>query len=103
LDLAESATANTRDLEQSGAVSGRLAQERHSNREVAKAAFATAVEESKFEMSQSAEKSLAAKEHAERLLAVSCRRLEALGGDCSEVDRGADSALSELVVRAPFD
>jgi cobalt-zinc-cadmium efflux system membrane fusion protein len=101
--LAETVAADTRPLEQSGTISGRLAQERHSDREVAKAAFETACEQSKFEINQAREKTHAAVEHAKRLLAVSCRRLETLGGVCSESEESSGSALSELVVRAPFD
>lgn len=103
LFLAETVAADTRPLEESGAISGRVAQERHSDREVAKAAFETACEQSKFEINQAREKTRAAVEHAERLLAVNCRRLEALGGDCPESEETPSSALSELVVRAPFD
>jgi membrane fusion protein, heavy metal efflux system len=103
LYLAETVAADTRPLEKSGAISGRLAQERHTDREVAKAAFQTACEQSQFEINQARDKTRAAVEHAERLVAVSCRQLESLGGACSESELTSGSALSELVVRSPFD
>jgi cobalt-zinc-cadmium efflux system membrane fusion protein len=103
LILAETIAADTQPLKQSGAISGRLVQERNSDREVANAAFETACEKSKFETNQARDKSRAAMEHAQRLVTVSCRRLESLGGVCSESDEASGSGLSELVVRAPFD
>ena len=103
LNLAEAVAENMRSLEGSGSVSGRVIQERRSNREVAKAAFTTACEEARFEISQDREKSLAALQHSERMLAVCRQRLESLGGESSDAENVSRGALSELVVTAPFD
>lgn len=103
LFLAEAVIADTRTLQEAGGISGRLVEKRHSDREVAKAAFETACEQSTFAMSQARDQSRAAVQHAERLLAVSSQRLDALGGDSSASEPSAGTALSDLVCRAPFD
>jgi len=79
LFLAEAVTDNLGPLEDSKAVSGRVLQERRSDREVAKAAFATACEQARFEISQDREKSQAKMQHAERMLSVCRQRLDSLG------------------------
>lgn len=103
LFLAEAVTADTRALEEVGGISGRLAEQRQSTREVAKAAFETACEQSTFAMSKARDQTRAAVQHAERLLAVSDQRLKALGGDDAAGEMSVGTALSELVSRAPFD
>ncbi len=103
LYLAESVMENSRPLEANGGISGRMLQERRSDREVAKAAFDTACEEAKFEVSQGREKTRAAVEHAERLLSVCRQRVESLSGGFADGESGSQSALSELVLKAPFD
>src|SRR6476659_1631676 len=90
-------------LEASGGISGRVAQERRSDREVAKATFETACEESKFEASQARDKTQATLKQAERLLAVSRQRLQALGDSDTESDNSQKIVLNDLVIRAPFD
>jgi cobalt-zinc-cadmium efflux system membrane fusion protein len=103
LVLAEAVMAQIGSLEGNSAISGRTLQERRSNREVAAAAFETACEQSKFAAAQARDKGRAALQQAERVLAVSCQQLESLGGSCSESGEVAKEALSELVVRAPFE
>jgi cobalt-zinc-cadmium efflux system membrane fusion protein len=103
LFMAEAVADNLRALEDSKAVSGRVLQERRSDREVAKAAFATACEQARFEISQDREKSQAAMQHAERMLAVCRQRLESLGGESFDAENASQSELSELLVKAPFD
>jgi RND family efflux transporter MFP subunit len=103
LYLAEAVAENMRSLEGTGSVSGRVIQERRSIREVAKAAFTTACEEARFEVSQDIEKSRAALQHSQRMLAVCRQRLESLGGESSDADSVSREALNELVVTAPFD
>ncbi len=88
---------------ENGAISGRTVQERKSNREIAAAAFKTACEQSKFAASQASSKCRAAVQHAQRMVAISCQQLEALGGSCSELPSADVAALSDLCVRPPFD
>jgi cobalt-zinc-cadmium efflux system membrane fusion protein len=102
LHLAESVIDNSRALEANGGISGRLLQERRSEREVAKAEFDTACEESKFAVTQAREKARTAMEHAERMVAVSREKLESLGVANSESESGSQTALSDLVLKAPF-
>jgi cobalt-zinc-cadmium efflux system membrane fusion protein len=103
LSLAEAVAENMIVLAGSGSVSGRVIQERRNMRDVAKAAFTTVCEEARFEISQDLEKSGAALQHAQRMLAVNNQRLESLGGDSSDAEDISRGALSELVIRAPFD
>jgi len=103
LFLAEAVTDNLGPLEDSKAVSGRVLQERRSDREVAKAAFATACEQARFEISQDREKSQAKMQHAERMLSVCRQRLDSLGGESFDAENVSQSELSELLVKAPFD
>jgi cobalt-zinc-cadmium efflux system membrane fusion protein len=102
LFLAESVTENTRSLGDSGAISGRLQQERRSDREIAKATFDTACELAKFDISQSRERSQAALQHAQRMVAVCRQRLETLGIE-SDDSENPQSDVSQLVLLAPFE
>ncbi len=103
LILAEELVKGTRPLENTGAISARVIQEHRSDREVVAAAFQSACEQSQFEAAQARDKSLADVQHAERLLAISHQRLESLGAAPADVHDGSGDALSELVLRAPFD
>lgn len=103
--LAEAGAAQMATAENSGAVSQRLAQQRRSDREVAAAAFASAVEQSRFAAKQQQDRDRAAVERAARMVAISRERLAALVGPYGELVHQGDSKTTEystLIVRAPW-
>jgi len=102
LFLAESIAKDTATLDENGTLSRRVVQERRSNREIAKAEFLTACEQSTFAVAQDVAKSRANVEHAERLLAVSRQKLQSLGDDSDDSSLPSGN-LSELTLKAPFE
>ena len=78
--FSESVLANSDALENKGALSTRLIQERRSTSEVAKATFQSACETTRFDAGQQRDRARAAAEQAERLLRVSNERLASLMG-----------------------
>jgi len=101
--LAEAVTADTRPLTERGVLSGRIAQERRSSLEVAGATFSSVGEQSKFDAARRRDRTKAAVEHAERMLAISRQRLRTLCGPFSELTAADDGSSSDVVLKAPFD
>ena len=103
LILAELAIESAESLTGQGAVAKRITNERRSARETAAAAFASVCETSRFEAHHAAEKTRAAEQQAERLLAVSREHLTALLGPFGDKSEVSDrDKLSEFTVRAPL-
>lgn len=103
LVLAELRLKGTSDLQESGALSRRTLEERNSDREVAAAQFTAACESAKFSASQEREKSAAATEQAERLVAVAEQTLANLLGPLSDMSAVTErDKLSELVLLSPI-
>jgi membrane fusion protein, heavy metal efflux system len=106
----EKVSAGTKQLGDGGVLSGRIVEERTSNLEVAKASFAAACEEARFQTLQDRGRATAALEQAERLVQVSRENLRTLVGsrlvadatDTGEDDHGEPGGLSTLVLRTPF-
>lgn len=104
LNLARKTLEESSDLGTSGAVSGRLVQQRKSEREVAEAAFDSQCETTLFECLQEKDKAEAAASRAERMLEIAKANLSALlGGLQVEQPTGEAINLSELIVTAPID
>lgn len=85
-------------------LSMKVLQERRASRETTLATYESTREQAEFESIQERDRRLAAVEHAARLLAVSQQKLGALLGPYA--DKSIDeesSAISDLVLRAPFD
>ncbi len=115
----EKVDASTRQLGQGGVLSGRIIEERTSNLEVAKANFTAACEEARFLTRQERDRARAGLAQADRLVQISKENLRTLVGSRLDSDVGgkgaasgiADAdesaatsgALSELVLRTPFD
>jgi membrane fusion protein, heavy metal efflux system len=105
----EKVNAGTRQLGDGGVLSGRIVEERTSNLEVAKASFAAACEEARFQTRQDRDRARAALEQAERLVQVSKENLRTLVGSRLEavLDGGDDleageGGLSAIALRTPF-
>lgn len=113
----EKVDAGTRQLGAGGVLSGRIVEERTSNREIAKASFAATCEEALFQTRQDRDKARARLEQAERLVQVAREHLRTLVGSKLEADVGGQGAadgvvdvegqgdagtLSTLVLRTPF-
>ena len=102
--VAQSVARSTDEVVSSGAVSGLIAQERRSAREVAAAHFQSVLEQSLFDASQQRVRTNSALERAERLLAVAQQKLNLLLGPFVEiVPAEQDASLCELMLRAPID
>jgi multidrug efflux pump subunit AcrA (membrane-fusion protein) len=90
-----------------GGVSGVLAEERRSAREVAAAQFKSALEQSLFDAAQQQGRAKAALHRAEQLLSVGQQRLQLMLGPFAEIAPASgspsDSALCELNLLAPID
>jgi membrane fusion protein, heavy metal efflux system len=106
----EKVSAGTRQLGDGGVLSGRIIEERTSNLEVAKASFAAACEESRFQTRQDRARAQAALEQAERLVRVSKENLRTLVGsrldaviDTAEDLETDEAGVSTLALRTPFD
>ncbi len=111
----EKVIAGTQRLGAGGVLSGRIVEERTSNVEVARASFAAACEEARFETRQAHDRARAALEQADRLVQVARENLRTLVGSKLEADTagavtadaeespGEVNALSALVLRTPFD
>jgi len=109
----EKVNAGTRALGDAAVLSGRIVEERTSNLEVARASFAAACENAKFDTLQERGKAKAALQQSERLLQVSKENLRNLvgarldartpdaadGGD----DSSKDDSISAISLRTPFD
>ena len=116
LVFVEKVIVGTRSLGE-GAVSARLVEERTSNLEVARANFAAACEESRFETRQDRDRTRASLASADRLVEVSREYLRTLvgsrlgaeatalldAGENGEGSPGDSSSLSTLVLKTPFD
>jgi cobalt-zinc-cadmium efflux system membrane fusion protein len=101
--FAKRSAADTTAMNESGAISSRLVQERNSAREQTVAGFEATCEQSKFDAQQHRLRMLAALQHTERLLAVERQKLQLLLGPFAEILPTADDkALCELVLRAPL-
>jgi cobalt-zinc-cadmium efflux system membrane fusion protein len=116
--LVEKVIAGTKQLGEGGVLSGRIIEERTSSLEVARANFAAAVENARFDTLQERDTAQAELEQADRLLQVSRENLRTLVGsrlDPATLDevaagsRGGDEGLasgdtlSGLALRTPFD
>lgn len=104
LNLARKTMEESSDLGASGAVSGRLVQQRKSEKEIAAAAFDSQCETTLFECLQDKDRAEAATTRSERLLAIAKATLAALLGGLHIESPTADSTnLSELIVISPID
>ena len=114
----EKVNASTQQLGEGGVLSGRIIEERMSNLEVARASFAAACEEARFQTRQECDRDQAALEQAERLVQVAREHLRTLVGSKLEADAGGQGGaegvadaegedvthgLSTLALRTPFD
>jgi cobalt-zinc-cadmium efflux system membrane fusion protein len=106
----EKVNAGTRQLGEGGVLSGRIIEERTSNLEVARASFAAACEEARFQTLQDRARARAALEQAERLVRVAKENLRTLVGsrleaviDTTDELEADDAGVSTLVLRTPFD
>ena len=97
--LAENLWRVSQPMVTSGSLSSQTAQQRESNREVAKAEFQAAREQTGFECQQQRAKSRAAREYAQQLLLVSQQRLKTMLGTFSQVH---DSEPSNGLDSQPF-
>ena len=103
LKLAESVTSSTDPLRQQGFISGRVAQQRRSDREVAAVSFLSECEQLRLDCRLRQEKARAATEDARRLLTVSQEQLFSLSGVNSEdASDTVQKSLNDLTVRAPL-
>ncbi len=102
--LAESVVGRTDTLGTQGVISGRIAEQRTSERQVAAAAFQAEYEQSVLECARTRDRTKAALDEATRLLQVSREHFKALRGPFSESPEiTQDDRLSELILEAPFD
>lgn len=85
LVFAERVISGADELEQKGALSRRVLEERRSNREIAAATFKGACESARFEAMRDHQKSHASEQQAARLLAISRDHLASLLGPQGEV------------------
>jgi len=102
--VAQQVADSTESVAATGGVSGLLARERKSAREVAAAQFKSALEQSLFDASQDKVRTAAARESARQRVAVREQNLKLLLGPYAEISgESRDAASSELVLRAPID
>ena len=100
LVLADAVAAASQGLEESRTISGRVRQQRKSDREIATAGFQSACEQSKFEAEQDRDKARALAQHYERLLSVYRVRLHSLGATDADSEGEPSGDQSDLVLRA---
>ncbi len=99
--LASRVAKRTRPLSQQGIVTGRVADARFSERDVASTEFTAACEQSEFDGRQALAKAEAELELAEQNLVVSQGRLRLLLGPLADVS--ADGIGGDFKILAPFD
>lgn len=97
-DLAQSA----QPLVQSGSISMHTVKQREVDREVARAEFHAAKEQSRFEMGQQREKSRAARDYAQQVFEVSRQRLRTLLGTSSEIEEASSTTTPETAALTRF-
>ena len=103
LKLAESTSSRTDPLAERGVVSGRIVQQRQSEREVAAANFQSMCEETRMRCAEQRNRALAVLNDARRRLAVSREQLSALcGAEFEEIGKTSDGSLNDLYLRAPL-
>lgn len=102
LRLAEAADGNTAALSEQNVISGRLAEERRSAREVASAAFLSACEQAKFASQQQRSRAAASVAHYQRLEKISRQALAALLGPFAQSMTEDEEMLSEFTLRSPL-
>ncbi len=104
LRLAESATLRTNPLGEQGVISGRIVQERQSERDVAAANFLSVGEQTKLECIGEERRAKVALDNANRQVTISKQHLAALCGPFSHDAPLPDgSAWNDLPVRASMD
>lgn len=103
LNLARKTMEESHELAASGAVSGRIAQQRKSELEVAAAAFDSQRETTLFECLQDRDKAAASAARAERMLEIARSNLAALLGGLQIEMPASGQNLSELIVISPID
>ncbi len=102
--VARKIAESTDSVVATGGVSGIIAEERHSSREVAAAQFKSALEQSLFDSSQQRIRADAALERAQRVLSVTNQKLDLLLGQFAEVSpTQQDDTICELILRSPID
>jgi cobalt-zinc-cadmium efflux system membrane fusion protein len=107
--LAEELWEDLQPLLEKGSVSTQLAKQRESNREVAKAEFLAACEQSRFTTRQQQQKTKTAWEYAQRMLNVSHERLRIMLGAYSTIVETPEDAsvppeqLTRFYAIAPFE
>jgi multidrug efflux pump subunit AcrA (membrane-fusion protein) len=99
---------STEEVASSGGVSGILAEERRSAREVSAAHFKSALEQSLFDAAQQQTRANAALQRAVQLLSVGHQKLQLMLGPFAEIARPSGDApqnatLCELNLLAPFE
>ncbi|HTN77823.1 MAG TPA: efflux RND transporter periplasmic adaptor subunit [Pirellulaceae bacterium] len=102
LKLAEAVASSTLGLTGQGVISGRLAEERQSTREVASAGFQAACEQATFEAKQELARSKANADHCERLQKISAQNLNALLGPYADRMSVGPDQLSACTLCAPL-
>lgn len=105
--LSEEMWQDLQPLITKGSVSAQVVKQRETNREVAKADFQAVQEQAQFDLTQRREKSRAARQYAEQVLAVSQQRLRTMLGMYSEISEsspGSDNpqALMQFFLTAPM-
>ena len=104
LRLAENANTRTSPLGERGVVSGRLVQERQSERDVAAANFLSACEQTKLECIGAHNRAEVALDNAKRLVTISIQHLAALRGPFSgDAPTPDGNALNDLALHASID
>lgn len=106
--LAITLANNVRDAARSGAISGKVYQERESERQTAEASLKSIIEQTLFESDQATRECTARSDDARRQLDVSLQSLKSLLGPSSDADAevkkvSSGTSISEIHIVAPID
>lgn len=108
-DLAKQLAESSRDAAASGALPGRVQQEREGELQAAEAALQALMDESMFEVDQQCKASEAKYEEQQRLLSIRLQKLNALLGPAAkavtadELESDSEQALSSVELVSPID
>jgi RND family efflux transporter MFP subunit len=105
LRLATTVSRSASGLESSGAISGRVVQERESKKDQATASLRASIEQASFDTEQSKQKAVAKTENAYREVLLAQQTLSTLLGPTSptDLDRDRTSELSRVQICSPRD
>lgn len=102
--LARNLADNASPLAESGAVPGRVLQERLTTRQIAESSFRAACEQVRFDAELQSESSQLEVEDAERRFLIASKHLESLLGEPQDIAQIQElESLSVLQVKAPFE